>query len=332
MPKKFIAIIIAIIVISLAVGFAVAWNIAKEKAPNGIACTQEAKLCADGSAVGRTGPNCEFAPCPEDVEPEPAFQCLKDSDCPSTTLGTGPSTNYMCQEIQGSGTACPDNDPSCVPTYTIIQGECKLKEGSRCNLDSDCASGNLCSGNICKSPVGRECLGPNDNSCPSDYECVQGCGSPVGYENEPPPPYFCQLKGYVRTCPICLAKGTFIDTLLGRRAIENLEKGLAVWTVNKSGERVIGVVVKTSKTPVPADHKMVQLVLKDGRILLVSPRHPTTQGRTVGDLTSGDIYDGARVITTNRVSYDKGFTYDILVSGETGFYFANGIVLESTLK
>lgn len=28
------------------------------------ACTQEAKLCADGSYVGRTGPNCEFTPCP----------------------------------------------------------------------------------------------------------------------------------------------------------------------------------------------------------------------------------------------------------------------------
>jgi len=29
-----------------------------------VACTQEAKLCPDGSAVGRTGPNCEFAACP----------------------------------------------------------------------------------------------------------------------------------------------------------------------------------------------------------------------------------------------------------------------------
>lgn len=28
------------------------------------ACTLEAKLCPDGSSVGRTGPNCEFAPCP----------------------------------------------------------------------------------------------------------------------------------------------------------------------------------------------------------------------------------------------------------------------------
>lgn len=28
------------------------------------ACTQEAKLCPDGSFVERVGPNCEFAPCP----------------------------------------------------------------------------------------------------------------------------------------------------------------------------------------------------------------------------------------------------------------------------
>lgn len=29
-----------------------------------VACTMEAKICPDGSSVGRTGPNCEFAPCP----------------------------------------------------------------------------------------------------------------------------------------------------------------------------------------------------------------------------------------------------------------------------
>lgn len=28
------------------------------------ACTLEAKQCPDGSFVGRTGPNCEFAACP----------------------------------------------------------------------------------------------------------------------------------------------------------------------------------------------------------------------------------------------------------------------------
>jgi hypothetical protein len=29
------------------------------------ACTEEAKVCADGTVVARTEPNCEFAPCPD---------------------------------------------------------------------------------------------------------------------------------------------------------------------------------------------------------------------------------------------------------------------------
>ena len=34
-----------------------------------IACTMEAKLCSDGSYVGRTGPYCEFSPCPSNIPP-----------------------------------------------------------------------------------------------------------------------------------------------------------------------------------------------------------------------------------------------------------------------
>lgn len=32
-------------------------------APSLKACTMDAKICPDGTSVGRTGPNCEFAPC-----------------------------------------------------------------------------------------------------------------------------------------------------------------------------------------------------------------------------------------------------------------------------
>lgn len=39
---------------------------------NGPICTQEAKPCGDGTFVGRTGPNCEFAKCPG-FKPEPDF-------------------------------------------------------------------------------------------------------------------------------------------------------------------------------------------------------------------------------------------------------------------
>ena len=33
-----------------------------------VACPMDAQLCLDGSLVGREGPDCEFAECPEPVE------------------------------------------------------------------------------------------------------------------------------------------------------------------------------------------------------------------------------------------------------------------------
>lgn len=289
----------------------------------GRACTQEAKQCPDGSYVSRTGPNCEFAECPS-LNPLPITECKKDSDCPSS--------QYSCETIQGAGTVCPSNDPSCVPASTVVEGVCKLKEGSKCNTDSDCVAGNLCHKNICISPVGRQCNGPIDTSCPSDYECVQGCGSPVPRPNEPEPAYFCQLKGYYRPCPICLAANTLIDTSSGAIPVQQLREGTQVWTVDKFNNRVVGVVQKTSKVQVPLTHKMVRLILNNGRELFVSPGHPTIDGRTVGDLNQGDLYDGSSVTSNERVSYSDGATYDILPSGDTGFYWANGILVGSTLR
>lgn len=32
--------------------------------PEGTYCTMDAKICPDGTAVGRVGPNCEFEACP----------------------------------------------------------------------------------------------------------------------------------------------------------------------------------------------------------------------------------------------------------------------------
>src|SRR3989344_8659709 len=75
--------------------------------PPPVACTMEAKLCPDGSAVGRTGPKCEFAECPT-------------------------------------------------------------------------------------SPIGRQCSGPSDTTCPANFECIQACGPPVvRYPDDTPPEYFC---------------------------------------------------------------------------------------------------------------------------------------------
>jgi len=318
-----IAVIIIFVVIILA-GVVYFW-LEKEMTsitdPSIVACTEDAMQCPDGSYVGRSGKNCEFV-CPR-VNPSVVMECTKDSDCPSS--------KYICQEIQGMGTACPSNDPACVPNNTIVQGECKLKEGNRCGQDSDCAGGNLCHKNICVSPILGECSGPNDTSCPSNYECRQGCGSPVGYQNEPPPPYFCELAGYVHTCPICLAENTLIDTPNGEISVQKLEKGMSVWTVNKIGERVSGIVIETGKTRVPSTHKVIHLILDDGREIFVSPGHPTTDNRIIGDLAVGDMLNERNILTIELIPYKTDFTYDILISGETGFYFANGILLDSTL-
>lgn len=62
-----------------------------------VACTEEAKICADGSAVGRTGPNCEFAA------------------CPATATSTGGSTLPYTSGVRGTvmlGPTCPvERDP-----------------------------------------------------------------------------------------------------------------------------------------------------------------------------------------------------------------------------
>ena len=77
---------------------------------------------------------------------------------------------------------------------------------------------------------------------------------------------------------------------------------------------------------------MVELILGDGRALFASPGHPAIDGRAIGDLVVGDLYDGAQVISSKRVPYGGEATYDVLPSGETGFYFANGILLDSALR
>lgn len=132
-------------------------------------------------------------------------------------------------------------------------------------------------------------------------------------------------------CPICLSSSTLIDTPLGQVSVKDLQAGMPVWTVDKNDQRVFGTIIKTSKVQVPPTHQMVHLVLADGREIFVSPGHPIIDGRTAGDLTANDLYNGTRVVTVKRVVYDDIATYDVLPSGVTGFYWANGILLDSTL-
>lgn len=62
MIKNMLTIVLGLVVLAFVYAFVVP-NLTRTDGPVG--CTMDAKICPDGSAVGRTGPRCEFAACPE---------------------------------------------------------------------------------------------------------------------------------------------------------------------------------------------------------------------------------------------------------------------------
>lgn len=133
-------------------------------------------------------------------------------------------------------------------------------------------------------------------------------------------------------CPICLAAATMIATPNGQVRVTDVEPGMVVWTETASGGRVAAPVVEIGSMAVPAGHLMVHLKLADGRELLVSPGHPTADGRQAGELQLGDQLDGSTIALWELVPYSGDRTYDLLPAGSTGHYWANGILMGSTLS
>ncbi len=135
-----------------------------------------------------------------------------------------------------------------------------------------------------------------------------------------------------RPCPICLSEDTMIDTPDGPINVKELKKGMALFTQDSSGNRNIGTILETGKTLVPPDHKMVHIVLEDNRELYGSSNHPTSDGSVLGELLVGDILDGKKIMIAETIPYSGTHTYDILPSGSTGHYWANEILMKTTLK
>ncbi len=84
-PKQRAAtLVIVLVVLALGLGL-IAWlkspqgdnNIPQPDEGEGVFCTMEAKICPDGSAVGRQAPDCQFAPCPGEED---------DDNTPSITI------------------------------------------------------------------------------------------------------------------------------------------------------------------------------------------------------------------------------------------------------
>jgi hypothetical protein len=132
-------------------------------------------------------------------------------------------------------------------------------------------------------------------------------------------------------CPICLSASTMIATPDGAVRVTDVRVGMVVWTQAADGSRVAAPVVEVGSMEAPAGHRMVHLALADGRELLVSPGHRTADGRPAGTLRAGDELDGSTITLWELVPYTEGRTYDLLPAGATGHYWANGVLLSSTL-
>jgi hypothetical protein len=132
-------------------------------------------------------------------------------------------------------------------------------------------------------------------------------------------------------CPICLAAATLIATPSGPVRVTDLKLGDVVWTATASGSRLAARVIATGSVAFPLGHDAIRLELSDGRSVTASAGHPTADGRSVGELRAGDQLDGATVVAATPVHPADGATYDLLLSGPTGRYWADGVLLGSTL-
>lgn len=131
-------------------------------------------------------------------------------------------------------------------------------------------------------------------------------------------------------CPICLARGTRIDTPDGSIAVQDLRLGDSIWTLDAGG-RVAGTVIALGSTSAPANHHVIRLTLADGRSVTASPGHPVADGRALGSLALGDLIDGSAITGLDLLDYSGGETFDLVVSGATGIYLSDGVPLRSTL-
>ena len=132
-------------------------------------------------------------------------------------------------------------------------------------------------------------------------------------------------------CPICLVRSTFISTPAGPVTVDRLRVGDPVWTASADGDRIASAVRAVGRVPVGPTHAVVAVRLDDGRQLVASPGHPLADGRRLIDLSRGSEYDGSRVASITWENYTGGWTYDLLPAGTTGEYWADGVLVDSTL-
>jgi hypothetical protein len=135
--------------------------------------------------------------------------------------------------------------------------------------------------------------------------------------------------GY-ENCPICAAADTPVATPHGERPIAELKVGDHVYSV-ESDAIVVVPILRVGSSEVSAHH-VIRLLLNTGRVIEMSPRHPTANGTLFASLVAGQHLDELHtIVNVEAIPYRHERTYDILPASSTGAYFAAGALVGSSL-
>ena len=235
-----------------------------------------------------------------------------------------------------AGTGGGTCGPSC--GFTCCNTECVNTNNdiNNCGACGKVCSGPapFCNGGKCESPpcLGVTCAGTAtccETSCCNEGELC--CNVNAGASRTA-----CFPATDKGTCPlgcaqcVCTAPDTPIATPRGDRAISDLKVGDLVYSVHH-GQLVAVPVILCNRVPVTGTHHMVEVRLSNGRVLSISPSHPTADGRTFADLAKGDVVDGVVIDSVRRAPYAETYTYDILPDSDSGTYFAGAVQIGTTL-
>jgi hypothetical protein len=114
---KVSAVIVGVLGVGGLLYFAALTNpINQKEFPGPVACTMEAKVCPDGTSVGRVGPRCEFAECPVVLVPKPLIE-------------TGTTTTELVLRLGEKGSL---NGVSIVPLSVVSDSRCPSDPKVQC--------------------------------------------------------------------------------------------------------------------------------------------------------------------------------------------------------
>ena len=136
------------------------------------------------------------------------------------------------------------------------------------------------------------------------------------------------LNSLLSFCYADCSEETLIRTPDGNKKISKIKFGDFVISYGGETVRVIDLVKIKAK-----DRLVVNIELDNKIILEALPDHPLGPSKyKFRDLRTGHEIDGHKIVSIKLVPYKHKYIYDILPQSRTGTYYANDVLIGSSLR